>query len=209
MIGVDPRKTHGAARSRTAGFTLLEMVVVLGLFSMTVATAADIFMMASNAQRRAFFMERSQADARFSVEALVREVRNGKIDYEYYGGMAPVWSESLALIDETGSKMLFRKSDATTANICADGVGPCVIVVAGNAPPAAVTPKGVKVRNLRFYLAPAIDAETFNTLTQEYVADMQQRVTAVMIVENPVVKANEQASLNYIQATAAGRQYRR
>jgi prepilin-type N-terminal cleavage/methylation domain-containing protein len=69
-----------------AGFSLMEMVVVLAVFSMTALMAVDLFVTITNVQRQVRNVQSVQSDARFVMESLVREAQVGTIDYEFYGG---------------------------------------------------------------------------------------------------------------------------
>ncbi len=208
MIGADSR-LHGKRRVADArGFTLMEMVVVLGLFSLTVATASDIFIMSNRAQRKVFSMERAQADARYTLEAMVREIRNDLVDYQYYSGTVPLPADSLALIDENSSQIVFEKSDAATGQYCADADSqPCLLVTVDGSAPAPITPKSVRLRNLKFYVAPYRDPSIYDATIDGFVSNLQQRVTVVMVLEN--TNQTEGLTITSVQATAAGRQFRR
>jgi len=69
------------------GFTLMEMVVVLAVFSTTAVMAVDLFLTVTKIQRQTRNTQVAQSDARFVLEAMVKEIRNGTIDYEYYQGV--------------------------------------------------------------------------------------------------------------------------
>lgn len=207
MIGAEFLRHKSGGRA-PRGFTLMEMVVVLGIFSLTVATASDIFIMSNRAQRKVFSMERAQADARYTLEAMVREIRNDMLDYSAYGGTVPAPAESLALIDESSSHITFSKSDDVTGQYCSSPDSrPCLLVVVDGSDPAPVTPKNVKLRNLKFYISPSQDSNLFDSTADRFMNDLQQRVTVVMVLEN--VNQTEGLTLTSVQATAASRQFRR
>lgn len=194
------------------GFTLMELLVVLGLFSTVVVASSDIFLLASKAQRKVFGLERTQADARFTMEAIVREMRTGAVDYAYYanrGTPLGVPDHQLALIDSTNTKLLFSVSDSSTESACADVASrPCMLVTIGTGAPVAISPKGVKVRTAKFYLAPVIDPLTFDPMTGTYSSNVQPHVTIVLALESTTERVDEQ-SVVYLQTTATNRGYRR
>lgn len=68
------------------GFSLMEMVVVLAVFSMTALMAVDLFVTITNVQRQVRNVQAVQSDARFVMESIVREAQVGTIDYEFYRG---------------------------------------------------------------------------------------------------------------------------
>lgn len=74
-------------RSRQAlpqGFTLIEVLVAVAVFSITVLMAVNIFIIFVQQQRRTLNQQELQNDARAVMEQIARDVREGSIDYEYY-----------------------------------------------------------------------------------------------------------------------------
>lgn len=191
------------------GFSLMELLVVLGIFSTVVASATDIFMMASRAQRKVFALERTQADARFTMEAIAREVRTGSVDYDYYGdGLTESGAvEVLALVDSVGKRIRFYKS--SDAADCADAAStPCLMVTIDGGGTAPLTPKGVKVFNVAFFVSPSSDPSYFDTVTASYPVNTQPRVTMTMVMESAAQDPRER-SIVYLQTTVTNRGYHR
>ncbi len=203
------RVKSGTNRVRR-GFTLMELLVALGIFSMVVTAASDIFLMTSRAQRKIFAMERAQADARLALEAMIREVRSDRIDYASYAGGVPVPSDILYLRDSRGESIDFRISRTEAENdLCADAASrPCALVKVGSGDIAAITPRGVRVLQLKFLISPTVDPMAIDAATGTYLSDLQPRVTVIMDMEALGERAGE-SSLVYTQTTATSRQYRR
>lgn len=190
----------------------MELLVVLGIFSTVVVAASDIFLLANKSQRKMFGLERVQADARFTMEAIVREVRTGTFDYAYYAGRGTpigVPDTELALIDSTNTKIRFHVSNAGNESNCANAQSrPCLLVTVGNGTPAPMTPKSVRVNNARFYVAPVTDPNTFDPATGTYSSNVQPHVTVVLMLESTAERQTER-SIVYLQTTATNRKYRR
>jgi type II secretory pathway pseudopilin PulG len=188
---------------------MMELLVVMGIVSTVVVAATDIFMLAGRSQRKIFSLERAQADARYTLEAIAREVRNGQIDYAYYGGAVTSPAEELALIDSTNVKIRFHKSTAADESSCADPSSvPCLLVTIGSGQPAPLTPEGVIARNVKFYVSPTVDPFFFDPATSAYAANMQPRATVVLVLESIGVRAGE-GSIVSTQTTVVSRVYRR
>lgn len=63
--------------SRREGFTLLEMVIALGIFSLVTVAFVGITLSLLNAQRKAANAQIVQENARFIMELLTKEMRTG------------------------------------------------------------------------------------------------------------------------------------
>lgn len=59
------------------GFTLLEMIISIGLFSVIVTTAISIMLQVSNAQIKASNLQTILDNIRFSLELITKEMRTG------------------------------------------------------------------------------------------------------------------------------------
>ena len=59
------------------GFTLLEMIVSIGIFSVLVVAAIGVTIGVSNAQLKAANIQASQDNIRYSVELMTKEMRTG------------------------------------------------------------------------------------------------------------------------------------
>lgn len=187
------------------GFTLIEMLVVLAIFSVATVVIVDIFMMASRAQRRTLTIQKIQSNVRFSVEAMARETRMDMIDYDYYGGTVISPTTILALRDQDDNQIIFRKSSED----CPLGTDQCLVVsIDGGTNWASITSKGVRVISLDFYITPAVDPFKLNTENGTYDSDDQPRVTIILSAEGVGVRPEEQTTVN-LQTTVSNRIYRR
>lgn len=203
-------RTTPATRRADAGFTLVELLVVMAIFSTVVVMASDIFMLASRSQRKLFGAERVQSDARYTLEAISREVRTGSIDYDYYasrGTAVGTPDAELALRDSTDTAIRFRLS--TSASQCADPtVSPCLLVRVGSNPEQPITPRNVAVLSAKFYISPASDPSAFDASSGTYGQNDQPHVTVALIMESRGDQAAERSTL-YVQTTATSRAYPR
>ena len=66
------------------GFTLIEVLVAVAVFSITVLMAVNVFIIFVQQQRRTLNQQELQNDARAVMEQIARDAREGSIDYEYY-----------------------------------------------------------------------------------------------------------------------------
>jgi prepilin-type N-terminal cleavage/methylation domain-containing protein len=209
MTGVDPQ-AHIPWTEDSRGFTLMELVVVLGIFTTVVVAASDIFLLASRSQRKIFNLERTQSDARFTMEAITREIRTGEIDYGYYEARAaPIGfpDDELVIIDSNNTRIRFFRS--LDPSECVDAAStPCLMVGVDANAPVTITPKDVVVRNASFYVTPQQDPQSFDPATGTYAADVRPHVTIVLMLESTRGRAGEGAVVS-LQTTVATRTYRR
>lgn len=190
------------------GFTLVEMLVVLAVFSVVTVVIVDIFMMASRAQKRTLVVQRIQADARYSMEAMAREIKMDMIDYDFYGGtINPGPQDVLALRDADDNSIIFKKNSEN----CPVGTTNCLVVsLDGGTTWASITSKGVNVEDLKFYIYPTKNPFKLIRIGEVYTyeADNQPRVTIVLVTKGVGGRVEEQQTV-YLQSTVSNRIYRR
>lgn len=63
--------------SRYQGFTLLEMIISIGIFSVLVVTSIGVMLGISNAQIKAANIQATEDNIRFSMELMTKEMRTG------------------------------------------------------------------------------------------------------------------------------------
>lgn len=187
------------------GFTLVEMLVVLAVFSVVTVVIVDIFMLASRAQRRTLAVQKIQSDARYSLEAMSREIRMDMVDYAYYGGTVnEIPSETLALRDQDDNRIIFKKSN----EYCPAGTTDCIVVsIDGGSNWESITAPGINVDDLKFYIDPAVDPFLQNA-GFTYDSDNQPRVTVTLVTRGAGGLSDEEKTV-YLQTTVSNRIYRR
>lgn len=187
------------------GLTLMELLVVLGVFSMTVAITSAIFLQSNQAQRRVLAITAAQADLRFALEAIVREVRAGTIDYATYEGSGgiPVPADRLVVLSASGERLEFYEE--TEPSVCPSGIAACLAVKVDGTP-QSVTSAGVELRDLTFFISPQADPFTLDEASGLYKADAQPLVTIALKVATVGRRAEDVAVMN-AQTTVAARTY--
>lgn len=188
------------------GFTLVEMMVVLAIFSVATVVIVDIFMMAGKAQRRTLAIEKIQSDARYSLEAISKEIKMDMIDYGWAGyvGGITLPEDALALLDADNNSIIFKKS----ADNCPAGTAQCLTVsLDGGGSWASITSEGNNVEDLKFYIDPPVDPFAMNA-GNIYDSDNQPRVTVVLATKGIGGRVEEQQTI-YLQTTVSSRIYRR
>ncbi len=148
-------------RKSQHGFTLIEMVIALSIFTVTILVATNIYLLVSNAQQRALAAQKILDDVRALFETMTQEVRLGTINYAYYeannidlhpeAGAAPT---VLAVVDQLGGQIFFRL-DGGAVQYCEEVSGTdCDPTGSGW---LDVTPAGVTIDHLSFVITPSAD----------------------------------------------------
>lgn len=193
--------------SAQAGFTVVELLVVLALLAITVVAVVDIFSTVSRSLKQLYANQQVQADLRFAAESMVREIHVGSLDYAYYqsqgillevGGVVQPLT-ILALLDSTNQPVRFRQDPATQLLQVMRGSG-------GTWQP--LTSDYVKAVSLRFYLVPASDPFVpCGTGGCGTVPNEQPRVTFSLTAQSQA--PGQPLSAVYFQTTVETRSYRR
>lgn len=167
------------------GFTLMEMVVVLAVFSTTALMAVDLFLTITNVQRQVRNVQAVQSDARFAMESMVKTVKQGTIDYAYYQASCSASSDNyrdpcttdedcdngsceeinlisaapiLAVRDQDNNQVFYRRNGnyglGDIVEVCSNNYYYFNRCNVSNEEWQAVTPSGVKVTKLEFYITP-------------------------------------------------------
>lgn len=190
-----------------AGFTLIEAVVALGIFSIATTYAVSIFVQSNQIQKRTANIQRITADARYVLEVMSREVRLGHLDYNYSGYTLPLDANQaeLALLDVNGQPVRFKRFD--------EGTGRFTVQVCEGAGCASnlyydITPKDLSVEKLNFYISPATDPFVWDLGQAMYSNNEQPRVTIVMETKSIRPDLPTPQVINF-QTTVTERKYAR
>ena len=165
------------------GFTLIEMLVVMAIFATTILMASNLYFVVLKSQRQIISGQKIQSAARFSLEAITRELRMDQLDYTFYddpngngdnsdkidlGSSEENPTYILAVRNQDNQQIIFRKSGSS--NDPWDGSGDRLEVCLQNLGDTsycndtshwqAMTSQKVKVIDLKFYIYPFLDPFT-------------------------------------------------
>ncbi len=189
-----------ATRSQT-GFTLMEVLVVLAVFSTISVAVTDLFMISTRAERRIGTEERMQADARTAIEQMARTMRGAAVAYDKLASPVPWPVDRLPLRLANGTLVEYYLS--SNAAECGASPAPCLMIREDENPAraAALSTAGLTVTNLKFFIAPAQDP--YAIAGGAYAADDSPRVTFVIKVA-PTAAPGQSVT---VQSTVTTRQY--
>jgi type II secretory pathway pseudopilin PulG len=197
------------------GFTLIETLVAMAIFSMAVIVVLAIFVNSQGLQQRTLAMQRGQSDARYALELMARKIRLGEVDYECYNDSSsecyplinPV--HILALRDANGNPVRFRLQTGviqmctsfSQVELRSDQSEPCTAWV-------DLTPTNViTVNYFNLYIMPTLDPFEFNPAYGTYAGNEQEKVT--ILLGTTVAQTKGSPYLTHFQTTVSSRSYKR
>lgn len=135
------------------GFTLLEMLVVSVIFVMAMTAMVSIFVQTNRAQKRLANSEKLQADTRYVVELIAREVRNNKVDYDFYTtgddlGAQPLDFLALKNTDDQAIRFHFTNNKIEICRHVSEVIN-CEADIYYD-----VTPEDISVTLMKFFITP-------------------------------------------------------
>lgn len=96
-----------------AGFTLLEMIVSIGIFSVLILASINIMLSVSKAQIKSADLQAIQDNIRFSLELITKEMRTGR-NYNLSSFCATTGSE-ISFDTATGEKRIYYRDPVKKA----------------------------------------------------------------------------------------------
>ncbi|RJQ28886.1 prepilin-type N-terminal cleavage/methylation domain-containing protein [Candidatus Parcubacteria bacterium] len=135
------KKEHSQrSRVSTSGFSLVELLVSMGLFSVVVSVAVGGFIGALRSQRQAAALVAAESNVSFAIEQIAREIRTGHYFCDGTNTTCASPSE-LAFVDGNGATVFYRLNNESIEQS-----------VGGNANFQKITGDNVSVRYLVFRL---------------------------------------------------------
>ncbi len=92
-------------KNKQTGFTLIELIVAIGIFGLVVTMTVSIFVVALISQRRIISLRNVEDNTRFALESMAREIRTGK----NFGGSV----NSLSFTNAKSESVIYRLNNNT------------------------------------------------------------------------------------------------
>lgn len=186
------------------GFTLVEMIVSIGLFTVVLFIASSAFLAVLNADRKSRATRTAIDNLNLSLEDMSRRIKTGTT-YNCGGGAdtadCPTGGTILAITDQDDQRVIYKRgigTGAVTAGGCGSalfsGLQGCLVRdKAGTV--LAVTGKDINIQNLRFVV----------NGTASFPADTAQPYVVVLV--DGVTTAGKITSAFKLQTTITQRMY--
>lgn len=133
-----------------AGFTLVELLVTLGLVSLLGLLLVGVYVQTSGAQRRIMSRHGAVGSLQYGLEVLAQYIRTSEIDYSFYRQVdgsrtIPQPTTALAVITPDGRRAVYQMIDNALVAVI-DGVSYRL-----------TDPTSGKIENISFLIDPATD----------------------------------------------------
>ncbi|HEY4501473.1 MAG TPA: type II secretion system protein [Candidatus Paceibacterota bacterium] len=144
------------------GFTLIEMLVSVAIFSVVMVIALGALLAMSESDRKAQTLKSVINNLNFSLDAMARSMRTG-VNYHCDVGQGTV-TATRDCAATAATSIAFLSSDNQTVRYCRGNGSTCstsgtaVLVSKGSAALAPITASEVTITNLQFYVSGAEDA---------------------------------------------------
>lgn len=198
MIGDNTRQQPAQfsllTRGNPAGFTLVEILVAMAIFTTALVATAGIFTYTNRSQQKTQQLQDAQSSARFAMEVMSQMIRRSSVDYAAaaYADGVPEPADVLALLSNTGDTIIFTRE-------VVDGRGMLTIAINGAAS-EPLTPANLSVEVAQFYISPITNPFSANPTSNQ-----QPRVTIVLTTRQ--ADTAEALTPTYMQTTVSSRAY--
>lgn len=191
---------------RTRGFTLIEIIVSTTIFAVVLTLMLTLFNYTLKINRRAEALRQATQGARNFTEFLIKEIRNGRIDYgPPPAGLPPVapcattYNNSFQGDDRLGLVNLDNEQEC----IYLSGTDLMMVKQVGTNlfPAQRLNPAGVEITHLKFHVRPATNA--YDTVTPQRV----QPFVTMLITFRVQLGQGEQPVVIPYQTTISTDQY--
>jgi len=148
-------------KNNKIGFTLIEMLIAVSIFSLVLIAATNIYLIINNSQRKVVTLQKIQEDVRFLFDAMAQDIRLSSINYSFYQdnnlNTHPLRDGDkntvLALVDQLDNQIYYRLSGAgNKVQYCEND---CDLSDVNDWDD--VTPESVEINDLRFIISPSAD----------------------------------------------------
>ncbi len=131
-------------RKLVSGFTLIELIVAVGLFALVMTLASGAYLMMIGANRQAQALATGINNLSFALETMTRDIRTGS---QYCGGGSCV-PGSFSFVDTDGQPVTYGFSNS--ASVCGGSTTGCLTREVGVGTVSPLTDPSVNVSSVQF-----------------------------------------------------------
>lgn len=190
--------------AKRPGFSLMEMLIVITLFSVMMLVVAQTFSSFNLLHRKIANKAVVSQELRFAMELLVRTARNHELSY---ASSPAANSSELHLLQPNGPELIVKRS-AVGDSLCADSVKLACLLLStdGGTTWVPISGKKVNVEQFDVYVRPSVSP--FELSGGTYPSNTQPFVTFHLRMKYMAERVQEQQTLE-TQSTVSSRVYKR
>ena len=200
-----------------AGFTLLELVTVIGIFSVISLLILAMHAEVSDLQKRTSDEQRAVSEIRYALETIANNLRIGTVNYKFYNNSAATGcrisssSQSvLHLIDEDKEQSSYEFHIDKNAGGCSStSVGGCIVKKyfgTGStvlSPPAQITSPKLNIKDFKVYILPLCNPYS----DPDKCTDTKRQPIVTMVAGVEIPEKGGGKSTRWVQTTVSSRVY--
>jgi len=188
---------------KDAGFTLIEMLVVMAIFLTVILVVSDLFLTITVAQEKTLSGQKAMNDLQFNLDDLAQKIRTSNLDYADYGGKVNSPEVKLNMIDSEGIKF----SVYQTANNCPKPSTNC-LAMSKDGVEHILSGNSLNIKRLNFFIFPLEDPFDYNEALKKYNSNYSPIITVNIGGESIETKENNKRQID-LQTTISLRNYER
>lgn len=183
--------------NKNPGFSLIEILVTIGLFALVMTISSAIFINVNNLEQQTSNMAKLQNEGRYMLEKMGKEIRGRELDYEAMKAEIQSTGETKTLVfksDEYGETYMlsFNQADSSIEITSVSGLG--------DQSQANLNSSEVTVDQFKFIITPVAAPDSANPT-------VQPRVTIMMVIKNKNAPEKYRKTLT-LQTTISSKIYR-
>lgn len=206
---IQPNNLTGKRYNLQFGFTLMEVIVATSIFAVVITLMLTLFNLTLRIQRKTEALRQVAQTVRNVSEFLVKEIRNGQIDYNIQDGqvvVSPVGSCPTATLSGSNAGQTYQLAtpdrvgiiniDGDRECIVYDSVNQKITLTKENVGTEDLTPPNVRISFARFIVHPVKDPYTDLPNAGSSLVGIQPMVT-ILLAAQVTLPTGETKSISY------------
>ena len=202
----------GNIKKSGAGFTLMEMIVAIGIFVFAILAIMGVYTYATRGLRETTQGQKTLSEIRFDIETMAQKIRTSEIDYSKDFDLDLSEDGSSGIIDSEPELYLKNENDLNEMHYWYDDVNNSIKLQINAASPVdLIDTSNISVEKLNFYITPTQDPfelQEDGGGNLSYDANQQPKVTIVAVFKSKSARPSEE-DIIYLQTTVSTRVYKR
>lgn len=190
-------------RTSKKGFTYVELIIVVAIFSIITVIVGSTFILFSKAEATTSINERLLADGRYLLETMVRSIRTNKVDYSLYTSPIINPVDYISVRNSENNLIEFRYEESD----CPNEIIGCLIMnhLDGT---GTLSGKNMNVDYAKFYVTPVLNPFEV-TESGDYASNEQPSIMILLGISSTQETPNGEPVRIQLQTTISTKAYER